>query len=151
MSIRVMADNDADISAKQDAALYYFLSGYKKHAIFKDYESEMEVSISNLQATLKAGGAMVYGHHIYCDGTDTLTLPSNSECYIVVRIDMTQPATHEGEFTTVTLLKEENILADGNIYDIPLYKITTGVNSVTETEDIRNIDENKIVFFDEDE
>ena len=60
MSIRVMADNDADISAKQDAALYYFLSGYKKHSIFKDYESEMEVSRTSKQNSLRKFATQIF-------------------------------------------------------------------------------------------
>lgn len=141
-----MADNDADIEAKQDAALYYYLSGYKKHDIFKDFGDKFDVLINGLNATLKSGGAMCYGHHIFCDGTDTQQLPSNSTFYVVVRVDMTQPANNEGEFTNVALLKQENILENGNVYDIPLFKITTGVNSVTSREDLRNISERNLVL-----
>lgn len=65
MAIKVMADNNQDIEAKQDAALYHYLSGYKKHDIFKGYGNELNVQVTGLQATLKNGGAMVYGHHIF--------------------------------------------------------------------------------------
>ena len=147
--IQVMADNNQDISAKQDAALYYYLSGYKKHDIFKEYENKLNVTVSGLNATLENGAAMVYGHHIFCDGQDTITLPSNSEFYIVIRIDMTNPAGHEGTFTTVTLLKNEDILNSGNIYDIPLFKCITGINGVDTFEDLRNINERNLVFYEE--
>lgn len=149
MAIKVMADNNQDIEAKQDAALYHYLSGYKKHDIFKGYGNELNVQVTGLQATLKNGGAMVYGHHIFCDGSDTLTLPSNSTFYIVIRVDMTQPAGHEGSFTTVAILKDEDILNSGNVYDIPLFKVTTGVSAVTKNEDLRNVSERNIVLYEE--
>ena len=147
--IKVMADNNQDISALQDAALYYYLSGYKTHDIFKGYADELEVEISGLNATLKSGAAMVYGHHVFTDGKDTLVLPSNEEFYIVIRIDMTSPAGSEGKFQTVSILKNEDILNDGNIYDIPLYKCVSDVSSITSKEDLRNIRERNIVFYED--
>lgn len=141
-----MADNDADIEAKQDAALYYYLSGYKKHEIFKGFGNEFDILVNGLNATLKSGGAMCYGHHLYADGSDTQQLPSNSTFYIVIRIDLTQPANNEANFTNVSLLKQEDIINDGNIYDIPLFKVTTGVNAITKQEDLRNISDRNLIF-----
>lgn len=147
MAIKVMADNNQNIDAKQDAAMYYYLSGYVTHDIFKGVDNEMKVDFSGLKATLCPGGAFVYGHHVFSDGKDSISLPTSTTCYLVIRVDMSQPAGHEASFTTVATLRNENLLATGKVYDIPLYKLTTSATAVTSQTDLRNLKTRDIVFY----
>lgn len=109
----------------------------------------MEVSFQGLQAVLRKGQAYVYGHHVTSDGETVVTLPIDSSFKLVLRIDLTKPAGHEGTLEAVSVLEQENLLNDGMIFDIPLYEVTTGPTSVTTKKDLRLLDERKLVYFKE--
>lgn len=149
MSIQVMADNNVNIKSNQDAGLYHVLSGYTLHGIMSGVGNEMNVSFHGLRAILLDGQAYAYGHHITSDNATEKNMQANSSFKLVLRIDLTKPAGNEGSLETVSVLENENLLNGGLIYDIPLFDIITGSDSVTSSIDLRKIDTRKLVYFKE--
>lgn len=143
MAIKVMADNNIDISSKMDAVNYNISQGYAPHVISRSYgysngSRGLEVISSGLTAAIFNGAATVYGYTIMVDQNDSVkNIPVNSTGYICLTIDLSQPAGKEGRFEFVTALKQENLLNNGTIYNIPLAKITTDSSTIKTLEDVR--------------
>lgn len=143
MAIRVMADNNIDIPSRMDAINYNISQGYAPHIISKTYgygdgARGLEVISEGLKAPIFSGAATVYGYTIISDASDTLTnIPTNSTGYICLTLDLSQPPGKEGRFEFVTALKQENLLNNGTIYNIPLAKITTDSSTIKMLEDVR--------------
>lgn len=143
MTIKVMADNNIDIPSKMDAINYNISQGYAPHVISRTYgynggKQGLEVKAVGLKAPIYRGAATAYGYTVVVDENDMVSdVPTNSTGYICLTIDLSQPSGKEGRVEFVTALKQENLLINGTIYNIPLAKITTDSSTITTLEDVR--------------
>lgn len=137
MSIKVMADNNVEISAKQDGALYNMALN-NKDFIISGIGNEMEVErVIRNAISVKTGECVIHGRHVTIDEKINYGLPLETSGYLVVRIDLTQPIGQEAMiFSTPTLVQQE-INWDGTIYDLPLVRFTTGALGIMSFEDVR--------------
>lgn len=140
-----MADNNVDITAAQDGALYNALSGGQDF-IIKGIKNEMRISntTSSLQISINTGEAIVCGRHVTITAPVQLTLGSYSKYFVVLRVNLAQSAGNEGSIVGLTAynqIKSENLNNNGNIHDILLYEVTTTSNGVSVATDRRSIKE----------
>lgn len=139
-----MADNNIEIPAKRDGAMYNVFAGNNDFVIegIGD-EFEIESSSTSFVLTLGTGEGIICGRHVtetLENGTATsIQLESNSSGYVVIRFDLTRPAGSECYLMTTPTLLRQNLNGIGTICDLPLYQYTTGENGVTSFIDIRNI------------
>lgn len=144
MALFGMADNNVEIPAKRDGAIYNTFAGNQDYVIAGvGDEFEIEPSASSFVLTLGTGEGIVCGRHVteVTDGgvNSMIQLTANSSGYVVIRMDLTRPAGTEAYFTTVQVLERDNLNANGTICDLPLYAYVTGENGVTSFIDMRDI------------
>lgn len=138
MTLKVMADNRVEISAKQDGAVYNVALG-DKDFIIEGLGDEFAMSYTGLVVSVESGEAVVHGRHITADETEQITLPQNQSGYLVLRIDLTQVSGAEAMLYATPTLTNEEINWSGNIYDMPIATFTTSNTGVTNFEDVRKI------------
>lgn len=144
MALYGMADNNLEIPAKRDGAIYNTFAGNQDYVIAGiGDEFEIVSSPTSFVLTLGTGEGIVCGRHVTEvteSGTNSMIqLEPNDSGYVVIRMDLTRPAGTEAYFTTVQVLERENLNASGTVCDLPLYGYVTGENGVTSFIDIRKI------------
>ena len=144
MALYGMADNNVEIPAKRDGAIYNTFAGNQDYVIEGvGDEFEIESSATSFVLTLGTGEGIVCGRHVTEvteSGTNSMIqLDANDSGYVVIRMDLTRPAGTEAYFTTVQVLERDNLNASGTVCDLPLYAYVTGANGVTSFIDMRNI------------
>lgn len=138
MSFLVMADNNIDIKAKQDGALYN-VAVNNQDFVIKGCGGEMALSNNGLVVTVQSGEAVVHGRHVTGETSNTITLPANSSGYLCLRVDLTQTTGNEALlFATPTPAKNEINWA-GTVYDMELARFTTNSTAVTTLTDMRKV------------
>lgn len=137
--IKTMADNGIDIKANTDAALYHALSREVPSFIVRGFGSHFGLSATSLSVKLGTGVGVIYGRHIYHDGTTEVTcdVPSNTSGYIVLRFNKNNAVGNETTLEAVSSLYSQDVLNSGSIYDLPLAKYTSSASTVTIGENLR--------------
>lgn len=138
MSLKIMADNQVQISAKQDGALYNVAMG-NKDFIIKDIGDEFSMTYAGLNVAIGTGEAVIHGRHVTAQTSNNVTLPANESGYLVLRIDLTQSVGNEALFYATPTLTKEEINWSGTIYDMPIATFTTASVEITNLNDIRTI------------
>lgn len=144
MALYGMADNNVEIPAKRDGAMYNTFAGNTDFVIAGvGNEFEITSSATSFVLTLGTGEGIVCGRHVTEvteNGSNSMIqLEPNSSGYVVIRMDLSRPAGTEAYFTTVQVLQREDLNSDGTICDLPLYGYVTGENGVTSFIDIRDV------------
>lgn len=144
MALYGMADNNVEIPAKRDGAIYNTFAGNQDYVIAGiGNEFEIESSATSFVLTLGTGEGIICGRHVTevteNGANSMIQLEANSSGYVVIRMDLTRPAGTEAYFTTVQVLERDNLNANGTVCDLPLYGYVTGANGVTSFIDIRAI------------
>lgn len=138
MALVVMADNNIDIPASSDGAMYNVFAGDKDFVI-DGIGDELEATYTGLNATVKPGECVICGRHVVNDSETTLTLPANSTGHLCIRIDLSQPAGTEAILYATPTLSAENLNNGGIFHDLPLYSFVTSGSAVTSFVDERTI------------
>ena len=140
---KVMADNNVNISASQDGAIYDVFAGHQNFIIGEvGDEFEITTTDSSLEVSIGTGEAIISGRHITAQEDNTITLPASSTVYLCLRIDLTQTAGNEGQLvalTTDTAMRSDNLNAGGTVCDLLLYTVQTSTNGVSSSTDGRTI------------
>lgn len=144
MALYGMADNNVEIPAKRDGAIYNTFAGNQDYVIAGiGNEFAIESSTTSFVLTLGTGEGIICGRHVTEvteNGSNSMIqLTANSSGYVVIRMDLTRPAGTEAYLTTVQVLERDNLNADGTVCDLPLYGYVTGDSGVTSFIDIRDI------------
>ena len=144
MALYGMADNNVEIPAKRDGAIYNTFAGNQDYVIAGiGNEFAIESSTTSFVLTLGTGEGIICGRHVTevteNGANSMIQLEANSLGYVVIRMDLTRPAGTEAYFTTVQVLERDNLNGSGTVCDLPLYGFVTGANGVTSFIDIRNI------------
>lgn len=144
MALYGMADNNVEIPAKRDGAIYNTFAGNQDYVIAGiGNEFAIESSTTSFVLTLGTGEGIICGRHVTevteNGANSMLQLEANSSGYVVIRMDLTRPAGTEAYFTTVQVLERDNLNGNGTVCDLPLYGYVTGANGVTSFIDIRDI------------
>lgn len=144
MALIGMADNNIEIPAKRDGAMYNSFAGNKDYIIAGiGDEFEIESSSTSFVLTLGTGEAVICGRHVVetleNDSATMIQLDANSSGYVVVRFDLTRPSGSEVYLTTVQVLLRQDLNGNGTICDLPLYEYVTGDSGVTSFIDMRNV------------
>lgn len=139
-----MADNNIDIPASRDGALYNALANGQDFVISGiGDEFEVTYSGSSLTVTLGTGIGVVCGRHVQEDivngATSSFEVEAGSSGYIVVRFDLTRPTGQEAYFTATPTLVAQDLNNGGDVHDLPLYQYTAGAAGVNTMVDVRNI------------
>ena len=143
MALIGMADNNIEIPARRDGAMYNAFAGNTDFVISGiGDEFAIESSTSSFILTLSSGEAVICGRHVVEDGDSVnptlLQLEANTSGYVAIRFDLTRPAGTECYLASVQELQRQNLNAGGTICDLPLYAYVTGDNGVTSFVDMRS-------------
>lgn len=144
MALYAMADNNVDIPAERDAAMYNVMLG-KQDFIIADIGNEFECSYSAsaFLITLSTGEAVMCGRHVTevteSNANTTLQLSANDSGYIVLRFDLTKPAGQEAYLVTTNTLYSQDLNNGGTLRDLPLYQYVTNATGVSSMIDVRTI------------
>lgn len=138
MSLKVMADNQIEITAKQDGALYNCAMG-DADFIIKGLGDEFAMSQSGLIVTVGSGEAIIHGRHVTAYESNQITLPANESGYLSLRIDLSQQVGQEVLLYATPTLTHQEINWDGQIYDFPLATFTTQSTAISQFEDTRKV------------
>lgn len=141
MSLTYKVEN-VSITAVRDRAMFHTFAGNQSY-IVKDIGNEMSVTYnsSSLVVSLGTGEAVICGGSTISEGTaDTLTLSANQSGYLVIEVNLALTGDNVCQFKNVSTLVQENI-NDGThlVYDLPLYRYTTGNDGVSSMTDVRKI------------
>lgn len=139
--IIVMNDNGLeDITAKMDGAMHNLTVG-DEDIVISGIGNEFGItySASSLNVNVATGLAVVGGRYFYNDEATEKTIPANTTCYLMTRIDLSQAAGSEGSFSTGATPIVSNLNNNGTAREMPLYQITTNGNGVTNVTDLRKI------------
>lgn len=142
MSFFSMADNNVPISANRDGALYNVALSNQSF-IIKGLGDELEPSVEGLQFTVGTGIAVLHGRHITSQlvtSDNTITLPTNTSGYVVLRLDLSRPLGTEAYLFATPTLTQEEINWNGIIYDLPIATFNSTLTSAS-IEDVRVIKE----------
>lgn len=136
----------AKVTVKADASLYYFLSD-KRNIVFNNIGNNLNVTAEGMNVNIDTGQALIQGRLIEITASETITIPSNTEGYVCITIDLNQINTSSGtpgqsdyqfvigqlktEF--VTSLIQQDLNNNGTIYNFPLAKVTSTDNSISIT------------------
>lgn len=145
----VMADNNQNITASQDGAIYDVFSGHQNFIIAGiGDEFELTSNTTSLQVSVGTGEAIISGRHISATQSNSITLTASTTSWLCLRIDLTQPQGNEGKLVALTsdeAIENQNLNGGGTVCDILLYKIITSVNGVSSTIDNRRIIESPLI------
>lgn len=138
--LKAMADNNINITTREDACLYDAIAGQETY-VLKGIDNELMIDsrVDSLLVSLKRGGGVIRGRHFYEFGdSSTLILPASSSGFIVIRYDLTQTAGREVMLLGVPLVLSHNINNDGGVVcDLVLYSYVTNEIGVTSLIDKR--------------
>lgn len=137
MAFLTMADNNIDIMARQDGALYNVALGGEDF-IIKGIGDEMAYTVSGVTVTVSTGEAIIHGRHVTANETNTLELPTNSEGFVVLRFDLTQTPGNEAYLYATPVISTEEINWIGTIHDMVIASFRTTSTTAT-LEDRRKI------------
>lgn len=141
MSFLVMADNNVNIKASQDGAIYDVFAGHQNFIIGEvGDEFEITTTDSSLEVSIGTGEAIISGRHITAQEDNQITLPASATIYLCLRIDLTQTAGNEGQLialTTQESMRSDNLNAGGTVCDLLLYTVQTSTNGVSSKTDGR--------------
>lgn len=144
MALYGMADNNVNIPASRDGAMYnVFANG--SDFVIAGIGSELEVTYTNSSflITLGSGEGVVGGRHVTeiteNGANSTLQLDANETGYVVVRMDLTQPAGSETYLYATPIIVQQDINDTGTVRDLPLYQYTTDGSGVSSMIDLRSI------------
>lgn len=143
MSFKVMADNNRDILAKEDGALYNVALN-NQDMIIKGLGQEMVLGFEGLVVTVGTGEAIIHGRHVVANESNQLTLPQNESGYLVLRIDLTQSVGNEALLYATPVLTKNEINWGNGIYDMELAKFTTNGISINSLTDLRFVGDNAL-------
>lgn len=138
MSFYTMADNNVPITANRDGALYNVALSNQTF-IIKGLGDELAPTCEGLQFSVGTGIAVLKGRHVTCQqisDANTITLPSNTSGYVVMRMDLSRPLGTEAYLFATPTLTQEEINWNGIIYDMPIATFTSTLTNAT-IEDVR--------------
>lgn len=138
MSLKIMADNNVDISASQDGALYN-VAVNNQDFIIKGIGNEMSLSNNGLVVTVESGEAVLHGRHITAETSNSITLPPNTTGFLCLRIDLSQTVGNEALLYATPTVTNEEINWNGTIYDFKLASFSTNNTAVTVLTDLRKV------------
>lgn len=136
MGVVKITFDGSSVSSKQDAVLNYFLCGGIQEGILKGIESEISCSVSNNYITFNSGYAQIYGRRIYVESNTQIyvALDSTKNGYVVLDINLSQNTAILNKIEVSSgwpSLVKENLLTDGNRYQMVLCKYSKTVSSIT--------------------
>jgi len=144
MALYGMADNNIQIPASRDGAMYNVFAGNSDFVI-KDIGDEFEITYSatSLSITLGTGEGILCGRHV-TEVTESATntsiqLDANSTGYVVIRMDLTRPAGSETFLTAVSTPRRDDLNNGGTIADLVLYEYVTAATGIARFTDVRII------------
>lgn len=142
MPISFMADNGANITCAQDAAMYNVFAG-STDIVLAGIGNELAINYnsSSLQVTLTSGEAIICGRHVTVSGSDvTLTLqPNRSTSILALRYDLSQSGANIVQFVNPSELQHDDLNDGGDVHDLFLANVSTDSNGVTNFIDKRKI------------
>ena len=144
MALYGMADNNVNIPANRDGAMYNTFAGGNDY-IFDGIGDEFEIvsSGSSFLITLGTGEGIVGGRHITEvteNGTNSMIqLDANDTGYVVLRMDLTQPAGSEAYLYATPTIVKQDLNNGGTTRDLVLYAYVTDGSGVTSFVDMRQI------------
>ena len=141
MALKAMADNGVNITCQEDARLYDYLAGQDMDYVMRGIGDAFKITQSSttLLVKLGSGECVIQGRHITnTNSTDvTLTLPQNSNGYLVLRYDLSQSSGNEVSFTYASVLEDDDLNNAGVKRDIALGKYITNEAGVSSFTDLR--------------
>ena len=144
MALYGMADNNIQIPASRDGAMYNFFAG-NSDFIIEGIGDEFEITYSatSLSITLGTGEGILCGRHV-TEATENATntsiqLDANSTGYVVIRMDLTRPAGSETFLTAVSTPRRDDLNGGGTIADLVLYEYVTAATGIARFTDVRSI------------
>ena len=144
MALYAMADNQIDIPAERDGAMYNVMLGGQDFVI-TGIHNEMAVSYSanSFVVTLQTGEAVICGRHVTeiteNNANTSLQLDANTSGYLVLRFDLTKPAGQEAYLASTNILNTDNLNSGGTVRDLPLYQYITNGSGVSSMTDVRKM------------
>lgn len=142
MALKAMADNGINITCQEDARLYDYLAGQNMDYVMRGIGDAFKITQSSttLLVKLGSGECVIQGRHITnTNSTDvTLTLPQNSNGYLVLRYDLSQSSGNEVSFAYASVLEDDDLNNAGVKRDIALGKYITNEAGVSSFTDLRN-------------
>lgn len=139
-----MADNNINIPANRDGAMYNTFAGGADY-IFSGIGSEFAItpSSSSFLITLGTGEGIVGGRHITevteNSANSMIQLDANDTGYIVLRMDLTQPAGSEAYLYATPTITKQDLNNGGTVRDLVLYAYVTDASGVQSFVDMRKI------------
>lgn len=138
----VMADNNINISASRDGAMYNSFANNTDYVI-SGIGEELECTYNGFNVTLGTGEAIICGRHVTElleeGSTTTLTVGASETGYIVLRVDLSKPAGYEAYLYNTPTLRNENLNNGGIVHDLALYRYTSGASGITALTSMRNV------------
>lgn len=144
MALYGMADNNVNIPANRDGAMYFTFSGGNDY-VFSGIGDEFEItpSGSSFLITLGTGEGIVGGRHITevteNGANSMIQVGANESGYIVLRMDLTQPAGSEAYLYATPSIVKNDLNNGGTVRDLVLYAYVTDGSGVTSFVDMRKI------------
>lgn len=139
-----MADNNINIPANRDGAMYYTFAGGNDY-IFSGIGNEFAItpSSSSFLVILGTGEGIVGGRHITevteNGANSMIQLDANDTGYIVLRMDLTQPAGSEAYLYATPTITKQDLNNGGTVRDLVLYGYVTDASGVSSFIDMRKI------------
>lgn len=139
-----MADNNINIPASRDGAMYNTFAGGADY-IFSGIGGEFAItpSSSSFLITLGTGEGIVGGRHITevteNGANSMIQLDANDTGYVVLRMDLTQPAGSEAYLYATPTITKQDLNNGGTIRDLVLYGYVTDASGVSSFIDMRKI------------
>ena len=129
LNIKGMNDNNQDISANEDAGLYYTsLSG--SDVVF-DIKDNLECYTNGLKIIMKAGQGVIQGHHFSSYGGANLNVNANSKGYIAIEFDKTKGIGMEYSLVSSPIIIKEDLLNNGLKRQLALYQFMATDSSIS--------------------
>lgn len=83
--------------------------------------------------TIYEGRAIIEGHFVEVDGTETLTVPAGSYSgQVVIQVD-----SDSARAASLIVKTDRNPIQSASLYELPLYNVTVTNNIITVADDIR--------------
>ena len=120
LNLKGMNDNNLDISAKEDAGLYFTALSCKDIVfVIKDNLSCKSIG---LKVTLSTGQGCIQGHHFTSLGGAFVNVNPNTEGFIVVEFDKSKSLGLEFNLLATPIIVKQDILNNGLKRQLELYK-----------------------------
>lgn len=140
MSISFMADNGVAIPCARDAAVYDLIGGGVNYVV-KGIGTEMALNYNSTSRTVSVGSGVgvIRGRHVSITGTESITLPANSNGYIVIEYDLSQSGANVCTLKSVSSAVNGNINDSDIVSDLVIGSYTTNASGVASFNDERII------------